>query len=245
MIAGMYLGEITRNILLDMIDNRLLFRGQSSHKLNTPWEFLTEHMSVIEEDSTPDLEDVRRVLEDILGLGLVESSETPVVTTMHADATDVKAPVQTSGGESPSGGTVTTLSDRQIVKLIVALVGQRSARLAAAALCGMLEHTMGYTWARDEAEKQEGVDIGVDGSVYGFYPGYESDLKGGLEELFALEAEMSFLFTKEGDNDSLKDRVRLGRCLDGSSVGAALGAVLATRSMEHSLLTAKSKPAGK
>lgn len=227
MIAGMYLGEITRNVLLDMIDNRLLFRGQSSRKLDTPWAFLTEHMSVIEEDSTSELDEVRRVLEDNLGLGLVESSETPVSST---DVTDGEVPVQTSGGESPRGGTVTTLSDRQIVKLIVELVGQRSARFAAAALGGMLEHTMGYTWARDEAEKQGGVDIGVDGSLYGFYPGYESDLMSGLEELFALEAEMSFLFAKEGNNEELKDRVRLGKCLDGSSVGAALGAVVATRS---------------
>ncbi|KAG0293081.1 glucokinase [Linnemannia gamsii] len=230
MVAGMYLGEITRNVLLDMIDNRLLFRGQSSRKLGTPWAFLTEHMSVIEEDSTPELDEVRRVLEDNLGLGLVESSETPVSTNVLADSTDVEVPVQTSGGESQRGGAVTTLADRQIVKLIVELVGQRSARFAAAALGGMLEHTMGYTWARDEVEKQEGVDIGVDGSLYGFYPGYESDLMSGLEELFALEAGMSFLFAKEGKNEKLKDRVRLGRCLDGSSVGAALGAVLATRS---------------
>ncbi|KAK5805571.1 hexokinase-domain-containing protein [Linnemannia elongata] len=192
MIAGMYLGEITRNVLVDLIDNRLLFRGQSSHKLDTPWEFLTEYMSVIEEDSTSDLEDVRRILEDNLGLGQVESLETHLV-----------------------------------VKLIVELVGKRSARLAAAALGGILEHTMGYTWARNEAERQGGVDIGVDGSLYGFYPGYESDLVRGLEELFVLEPEMSFLFAKDGDSGGFLEKIRLGRSLDGSSVGAALGVALA------------------
>ncbi|KAG0049325.1 glucokinase, partial [Linnemannia elongata] len=218
MIAGMYLGEITRNMLVDLIDNRLLFRGQSSHKLDTPWEFLTEYMSVIEEDSTSDLEDVRRILEDNLGLGQVESLETHLVAV--AESSDPN-----SRGEllrEPA----TTLSDRQVVKLIVELVGKRSARLAAAALGGILEHTMGYTWARNEAERQGGVDIGVDGSLYGFYPGYESDLVRGLEELFVLEPEMSFLFAKDGDSGGFLEKIRLGRSLDGSSVGAALGVAL-------------------
>lgn len=219
MIAGMYLGEITRNVLVDLIDNRLLFRGQSSHKLDTPWEFLTEYMSVIEEDSTSDLEDVRRILEDGLGLGQVESLETHLVAV--AETSDPN-----SRGEllrEPA----TTLSDRQVVKLIIELVGKRSARLAAAALGGILEHTMGYTWARNEAERQGGVDIGVDGSLYGFYPGYESDLVRGLEELFVLEPEMSFLFAKDGDSGGFLEKIRLGRSLDGSSVGAALGVALA------------------
>lgn len=215
----MYLGEITRNVLVDLIDNRLLFRGQSSHKLDTPWEFLTEYMSVIEEDSTSDLEDVRRILEDGLGLGQVESLETHLVAV--AETSDPN-----SRGEllrEPA----TTLSDRQVVKLIIELVGKRSARLAAAALGGILEHTMGYTWARNEAERQGGVDIGVDGSLYGFYPGYESDLVRGLEELFVLEPEMSFLFAKDGDSGGFLEKIRLGRSLDGSSVGAALGVALA------------------
>ncbi|KAF9123985.1 glucokinase [Mortierella sp. 14UC] len=221
MIAGMYLGEITRNVLLDLIDNRLLFRGQSSRKLDTPWEFLTEYMSVIEEDATPDLEAVCRVLEDNLALGQVESLEINVAVVQPDVTVDAS---QNTAPESPREPT-TTLSDRQIVKLIVELVGQRSARLAAASLGAILEHTMGYTWARDEAEREGGVDIGADGSLFGFYPGYESDLVHGLEELFALEPRMSFLC----DNGLRNKKVRLGRCLDGSSVGAALGALLAAR----------------
>ncbi|KAK3835058.1 MAG: hexokinase-domain-containing protein [Linnemannia gamsii] len=220
MVAGMYLGEITRNVLLDLIDNRLLFRSQSSRKLDTPWEFLTEYMSVIEEDATPDLENVRRVLEDNLALGQVELQETNVAVDVKPDTIVVEASTQITTAESSPREPTTTLSDRQIVKLVVELVGQRSARLAAAALGAILEHTMGCTWARDEAEREEGVDIGVDGSLYGFYPGFERDLVCGLEELFAQEPGMSFLCKK--------NRVRLGRCLDGSSVGAALGALLST-----------------
>ncbi|KAF9931669.1 glucokinase [Linnemannia zychae] len=221
MIAGMYLGEITRNILLDLIDNRLLFRGQSSKKMNTPWEFLTEYMSMIEEDSTDDLENVRRVLEDSLELGQAEYEE-PNVKTDSVQSEGIATAVTKYPQE-----VGTTLLDRQIVKLLVELVGQRSARLASAALGGILEHTMGYTWARADAEREEGVDIGVDGSLYGFYPSYETDLIKGLEDLFGLDPKMSFLVD---DNGRLKGQVRLGRCLDGSSVGAALGALLATRS---------------
>ncbi|KAG0276969.1 glucokinase [Linnemannia exigua] len=221
MIAGMYLGEITRNVLLDLIDNRFLFQGQSSRKLDKPWEFLTEYMSVIEEDVTPNLENVRRVLEDNLALGRDEMQETNVGVDVKPEGIAVEASSQIATAELSPREPTTTLSDRQIVKLVVELVGQRSARLAAAALGAILEHTMGCTWARDEVESEEGVDIGVDGSLYGFYPGFESDLVCGLEELFAQEPRMSFLCKK--------DKVRLGRCLDGSSVGAALGALLATR----------------
>ncbi|KAF8938992.1 glucokinase [Haplosporangium gracile] len=222
MIAGMYLGEITRSVLLDLIDNQLLFRGRSSHKLDTPWKFLTEYMSVIEGDLTPDLEEVRRVLEDSLGLGQIESLETQFAAVAETAGLTREGELQKE--------RATTLSDRQIVKLVVELVGERSARLAAAALGGILEHTMGYTWARNEAERQGGVDIGVDGSLHGFYPGYESDLVRGLEELFALEPEMSFLFANDCVSGGFMGKIRLGRCLDGSSTGAALGAALAIRS---------------
>ncbi|RSH94057.1 glucokinase [Saitozyma podzolica] len=48
MVSGMYLGEITRNILLHMIDSSLLFSGYSSPILNTHYGYDTAFVSKIE-----------------------------------------------------------------------------------------------------------------------------------------------------------------------------------------------------
>jgi hexokinase len=48
MIAGMYLGELVRIILIDLIDTGELFRGTGSDELNTPYGFDTAYMSRIE-----------------------------------------------------------------------------------------------------------------------------------------------------------------------------------------------------
>ncbi|KAG0150682.1 hypothetical protein CROQUDRAFT_37928 [Cronartium quercuum f. sp. fusiforme G11] len=48
MISGMYLGELTRNIILDLIDNMLLFDGFSVTALNKHYGLDTSLMSAIE-----------------------------------------------------------------------------------------------------------------------------------------------------------------------------------------------------
>ena len=62
MISGMYLGEITRNILLNLIDRELLLNGYSSKDLNNQYSFETEYMSTIEADDTNALENTRALL---------------------------------------------------------------------------------------------------------------------------------------------------------------------------------------
>jgi hypothetical protein len=52
MISGMYLGEITRNILLSLVDaapKSLLFGGKTTTALNSQWGFDTSVMSGVEE----------------------------------------------------------------------------------------------------------------------------------------------------------------------------------------------------
>ena len=50
MISGMYLGEVTRSVLLYLVDNLLLFSGYSSPTLNKQYAFDTAYMSMIEAD---------------------------------------------------------------------------------------------------------------------------------------------------------------------------------------------------
>lgn len=48
MISGMYLGEIVRYVILDLISTGELFKGRSSEKLRTGYMFETANMSRIE-----------------------------------------------------------------------------------------------------------------------------------------------------------------------------------------------------
>ncbi|CAH1767704.1 14911_t:CDS:2 [Entrophospora sp. SA101] len=68
MISGMYLGPITQNILLNLIDRGLLFGGFSSQIFNKHYSFETAYMSTIEDDKSPNLENTRKVLEELLNI---------------------------------------------------------------------------------------------------------------------------------------------------------------------------------
>ncbi|KAH8118513.1 hexokinase-domain-containing protein [Phellopilus nigrolimitatus] len=66
-ISGMYLGEITRNLLLSFVDAAppLLFNGSSTSILNQHYGFDTAYMSDIENAQT--LEDIKKVLVEKVG----------------------------------------------------------------------------------------------------------------------------------------------------------------------------------
>lgn len=50
MISGMYMGEIARQIIVEMIEQKLLFKGNTSEKMNTPYAFKSKYVSEIESD---------------------------------------------------------------------------------------------------------------------------------------------------------------------------------------------------
>ncbi|XP_036121502.1 hexokinase HKDC1 [Molossus molossus] len=75
MTSGMYLGEIVRQILIDLTKQGLLFRGQISERLRTRGIFETKFLSQIESDRLALLQ-VRRILQQ---LGLDSTCEDSVV----------------------------------------------------------------------------------------------------------------------------------------------------------------------
>ncbi|KAI5934703.1 Hexokinase HKDC1 [Manis javanica] len=75
MTSGMYLGEIVRQILIDLTRRGLLFRGQISERLRTRGIFETKFLSQIESDRLALLQ-VRRILQE---LGLDSTCEDSVV----------------------------------------------------------------------------------------------------------------------------------------------------------------------
>lgn len=68
MVAGLYLGEIVRLILVDLTDRRLLFDAQYSVEMNTAYNFESSYMSAIESDETPELESTKHLLENVMNL---------------------------------------------------------------------------------------------------------------------------------------------------------------------------------
>ncbi|CAO3691932.1 unnamed protein product [Rhizopus stolonifer] len=180
MISGMYLGEITRNVLIEMIDRELLLNRPShsslawSKDISRHWSFETAFMSNIEEDDSDDLAYTKEILDTNLNL--------------H-DITTVEA---------------------KMIKKVCELVGKRAARLSAAAVSAIIQHC---------GIGPEGHDVGIDGSLYEFYPSFEDRMYEALEEMMP-------------DVENLQQVIRLGLARDGSGVGAALTACIAARMEE-------------
>lgn len=65
MVSGMYLGEIVRCLLLELLEKKLVFGGHSSDKLLTPKSFQTAYISAIETDSKEDYLYTKQVLAEL------------------------------------------------------------------------------------------------------------------------------------------------------------------------------------
>lgn len=177
MISGMYLGEIARNVLTDMIDRELLLKRDEhtsiawSKEISKHWSFETAFMSNIEADDSKDFENTKEILDTNLNLHDI------------------------------------TTAEAKFIKKICELVGKRAARLAAASIAAIVRHT---------GIVDGGCDIGIDGSLYEFYPSFEPRMYEALEEMLP-------------EINDLRNNIRLGLARDGSGVGAALTACVAAR----------------
>lgn len=176
LISGMYLGEIVRNVITDMMDRNLIFThwDQNTHLISKHYAFETAYMSKIEADNTPDLSITRDILYTNLNLNNVTEVEL------------------------------------RIVKKICELVGTRAARLAGMAVAAICQHC-GVT-------EPEGTDIGIDGSLYEFYPSFQPRMYVSISQCLPQFKD-------------IKKTIRLGLARDGSGVGAALTACVADKQL--------------
>ncbi|KAJ5101122.1 Glucokinase [Penicillium angulare] len=102
-----------------------------------------------------------------------------------------------------------TDDDCKAVKILTHAIGKRAARLSAVPLAAVLIHT-------GKLDTDDIVDVGVDGSVVEFYPNFEGHLRDALREVPEVGVA--------GDK-----KVRIGISKDGSGVGAALIALVASK----------------
>lgn len=208
-ISGMFLGELLRLVILDMNKNSNLFVDKNS--------------------KDNDLSSTTNILRDspLYVSGAVDSA---ILSIAEADNSDglkaLRLQIEDSlKVDSPS------LEDAQAVKIIAHAIAKRAARLAGVAVAGIvlqsgrLESTSsipqvdGSMFSKTSDENapirdDEIVDIGVDGSLVEFYPGFKTHMRAAIRVV-------------EGFGKRNEERVRTGIAKDGSGVGAALIALVA------------------
>ena len=202
-VSGMFLGEILRRAILTLIEKK--------------------HVGLFsDEDSSRN--DIRSTTTIEPGSKLYEQwgLDTSFLSIAHGDhSVGLKVTRQTLDGTY--GVSAPSAEDAEAVKVIATAIGRRAARLSAVAIGAVviaterLHHPQaGATTGDKEPDESEIVDIGVDGSLVEFYPGFEDYIREALREI-------------EGIGAWGEKRIRIGIAKDGSGVGAALIALVADK----------------
>jgi len=201
MVSGMYIGEVVRNVLLSLIDRNLLFSGYSSKALNTHYGLDTALMSAIENHPADAYKAGSRALNSSS-----EGEWSKCISTTKQTLTDtLQIPAQ-----------YITEQDCLVVRRVCEVVGTRGARLSAVAIAAVVLQT-GHDKKKEGKSEYEQLQVGVDGSLVEFYPGFEVRLRHALADMVGEECEKY---------------VEIGLAKDGSGIGAALTALQAKKQQE-------------
>lgn len=239
-VSGMFLGELLRTIALSMHSNSRIniFANHDSgindivratSSLYTRWTVDSSILSVAEADDSEDLAVLRQKI--------VECFDIPAVAVSREDAQAIQVIAHAIGKRAarlagmalgavilqseqltnpldPLAADTKTLRSDKISTSIRAqdLVNASSAVTSEATSDDLNQH-------RDSsaaAQEPHLVDVGVDGSVIELYPGFETYMR-------------EVLTVIEGIGAAGEKRIRIGIAKDGSSVGAAIIALLAAQ----------------
>lgn len=170
MVSGMYLSEISRHVLNELIDADILFRGtDAGTRFIERGSFQTEEMSLVQSD---------------------ESEPLAAVDTF----------LKTRGVQGA------TCLDRRLLKRVCTQVSARAAMISAAAVAGVL------TWMDPDLSACH--TVGIDGALFEKYPGFGDTMSAVYRNLFGEKA----------------GRIKMELSKDGSGIGAAIIAAVATSS---------------
>lgn len=220
-VSGMFLGEILRNAILSMKEDAGLFATSAIAEdsvLNTPWGIDTSLLSYIEADSTNDFSATKEQLQKDLGISAstISNDEAQAVKILvHAigkrsarlSAVPIAAIVIATGKLSPHTQPPIdglNLKDLSLVEQGIEILKSVIRGPSATPLAN----------APPQNTEEEPIDIGVDGSVVEFYPGFEKYVREALRDVPEL-------------GERVEKRIRMGVAKDGSGVGAALIALVA------------------
>ena len=214
-VSGMFLGEILRRVILAMYrDPSIVFLKDSSSEHN-------------------DLHTTTNI-DPSSGLFNGYALDSSFLSVAHGDISEgLRLTRQALDKDLKIFGAST--EDAAAVKTVATAIGKRAARLSAVAIGAIVlssgkldkKSTADATSLVDganastllngnELAEEDVIDIGVDGSLVEFYPGFETYIREALREI-------------EGIGASGERRVRIGIAKDGSGVGAALIALVADK----------------
>lgn len=204
-VSGMFLGEILRRAILGLVKdpNVQLFKDENSGSNDI------HSTTLIAEESA---------LYQQWGI------DTSFLSVAHEDQS-VGFKITRQALERDLGIHASSVEDAEAVKILVDAIGKRSAKLSGVAIGAIVIATGSLdtktTKSGEESENDdEIVDIGVDGSLVEYYPGFEDHIREAFREIPEIGSE--------GEK-----RIRIGIAKDGSGVGAALIALVA-RNAENS-----------
>ena len=196
-VSGMFLGEILRRAMLALTKDPKcqLFKDETSGSNNI--------------HSTTNIDPMSNLYKkwgvDTSFLSTVEADNTnSLLLTRQALARDL-------------GIDAASTEDAEAVKVLVHAIGARAARLSAVAIGAIIIAT-GHNKPNGKGGEEDVVDIGVDGSLVEFYPGFEDEIRSALREVNEID-------------EAGEKRIRIGIAKDGSGVGAALIALVATKNV--------------
>ncbi|TAQ84644.1 hypothetical protein B7494_g7025 [Chlorociboria aeruginascens] len=231
-ISGMFLGEILRIVLVEVMKNPAvaLFRDENSSfndlhstttisdgsALFTQWAVDSSILSIAQADSTANLHGLRHEIEKSLGVSAPSFEDAQAVKEIahaigkraarHAGVA-ISAIILQTGRLSTSTASSGPKSTAAIIEDVKAL----NLGAAATATANKLADTAGMATKEDDI-----IDIGVDGSLVEFYPGFEDYMREAMRAV-------------EGIGAAGERRIRIGIAKDGSGVGAALIALVAAK----------------
>lgn len=197
-VSGMFLGEILRLVILSLISHKsVAFLRQENSSRN-------DFTSTTTIDSHSPLYKQWAVDSSILSIAEADNTEGLRILRQELDKN--------------FGITAASQEDAQALKVIAHAIGKRAARLAGVAIAAVVIQTgrleKATNGVKETVSEEDIVDIGVDGSLVEFYPGFEVFMRSALKAVPEIGVE--------GDK-----RIRIGIAKDGSGVGAALIALVA------------------
>ena len=191
-VSGMFLGEILRLVIIDILKNPKVSLFKDENSSSNDWRSTT---NIAESSSL-----YKQWGLDTSIMSVAAADNTPELSILRQElesALHVYSPAH---------------DDAQAFKAISAAVGRRAARLSAVAIAAIVLQTGKLT--DPELDKDEPIDIGVDGSLVEHYPYFRDMIYEALRVV-------------DGIGEEGAKRIRIGIAKDGSGVGAALIALVA------------------
>ncbi|KAH0515877.1 Glucokinase [Microtus ochrogaster] len=198
LIGGKYMGELVRLVLLKLVDENLLFRGEASEQLRTRGAFETRFVSQVEREN-PALTKTTAG-RGSGGEGGGKRGEGGVIPIPPGPSvTSPPHPARSDTGDRKqihnilsTLGLRPSVTDCDIVRRACESVSTRAAHMCSAGLAGVINRMR-----ESRSEDVMRITVGVDGSVYKLHPSFKERFHASVRRLTP-NCEITFIQSEEG-----------------------------------------------